>query len=441
MIVPFCGSIEHDVSRRAFLGTLLTGTAALIGQSSAVHVLAEPALTGALKAQNKRVILLWLAGGPSQLETWDPKPGTRTGGPFAAIPTSIPGVHISELMPQMAERLKHICLIRSLNTRNADHGAAAELMMRGRADEASLRYPDMGAILARELARTDSKVPDYVSFYTATEGRDFSKLTPSFLGARYAPMKIAENMMPPNLKRAGSITEEDHFARAQLQELLNMRFMEGRDIAPVKSHAQAYARVHGLMSSEDLFDISKEPKHVRDKYGPTLFGQQALMARRMVEAGVSFVRVSRAWWDSHGQNFETHQEMVPELDRVMAALLDDLKQRGLLENTLVVTMGEFGRTPDINASLGRDHFASAWSAALFGCGIHPGAVFGKTDQLGKAVVEGEVSEGRLFATILRAVGIDHQKEYHVGPRPIPLVNPGIKPIAELLLSSDGHRAA
>jgi hypothetical protein len=378
------------------------------------------------------VILLWLAGGASQLETWDPKPRTVTGGPFAAIPTSIPGVHISELMPLMADRLKHICLIRSLNTKNADHGAASELMMRGRADEPSLRYPDIGAILARELARADGKVPDYVSFYTATEGREFSKLTPSFLGSRYAPMKIAENMTPPNLKRAGNITEEDHFARAQLQELLNRRFTEGRDIAPVKSHAQAYARVHGLMSSEDLFDISKEPASIRDKYGPTLFGQQALMARRMVEAGVSFVRVSRAWWDSHGQNFETHQEMVPELDRVMAALLDDLQQRGLLENTLVVTMGEFGRTPDINASLGRDHFASAWSVALFGCGVKVGAIFGKTDKLGKKVEDGEVNEGRLFATILRAVGINHEKEYHVGARPIPLVNPGIKPIVEVL---------
>ena len=411
----------------------MTGTAALIGQSSAVHVLAEPALTSALKAQNKRVILLWLAGGASQLETWDPKPRTSTGGPFAAIPTSIPGVYISELMPLMAERLKRICLIRSLNTKNADHGQAAELMMRGRPDEPSLRYPDIGAILARELARADSKVPDYVSFYTATEGRESAKLTPSFLGARYAPMKIAENLMPANLTRAASITEEDHFARAQLQEMLNMRFSQGRDIAPVKSHAQAYACVHGLMSSEDLFDISQEPASIRDKYGPTLFGQQALMARRMVEAGVSFVRVSRAWWDSHAQNFESHQEMVPELDRVMAALHDDLDQRGLLENTLVLAMGEFGRTPDINSSLGRDHFAAAWSVALFGCGIKPGAVFGETDKLGKTVKEGEVNEGRLFATVLRAVGINHEKEYHVGARPIPLVNPGIKAIAEVLV--------
>src|SRR5207249_8295335 len=135
MKTPFCGSTEHDVSRRTFLGTIITGTAALIGQSTAVHVLAEPALTSALKAQNKRVILLWLAGGSSQLETWDPKPGTATGGPFRAIPTSVPGIHISELMPQMAKRMQTTCIIRSLNTKNGDHGGGARLMMRGRRDE------------------------------------------------------------------------------------------------------------------------------------------------------------------------------------------------------------------------------------------------------------------------------------------------------------------
>lgn len=427
-----CNSADHDLTRRAFLGTVFTTASALIGHSAAIHALAEPSLTRALRSQNKRVILLWLAGGASQLETWDPKPGRLTGGPFAEIPTSIPGIHISELMPEMAKRLHQICLIRSLNTKNADHGAAAQLMMRGRTDEPSLSYPDMGAIIARELARADSKVPEYVSFYTATEGRDFSRITPSFLGARYAPMKLTESMVPPHLKRLDSISENDHFARAHLQELLNREFLSGRELAPVKSHANAYARVHGLMSSEDLFDISKEPAQTRAKYGPTLFGQQTLMARRMVEAGVSFVRVSRAWWDSHGQNFETHQEMVPELDRVMSALLDDLEQRSLLNDTLVVVMGEFGRTPDINPSLGRDHFASAWSAALFGAGIQKGAVYGKTDPDGKTVLEGETGAGELFATILSALGIDFTKEYHVGARPVPLVNPGIKPISQIL---------
>jgi hypothetical protein len=275
-------------------------------------------------------------------------------------------------------------------------------------------------------------VPDYVSFYAASEGRDFSRQGSSFLGARYAPMKLAESMVPPNLKRLESISEIDHLSRAELQQLINSQFIAGHGTGPVKSHANAYARVQGLMSSETLFDLSQEPAKARELYGPTLFGEQALMARRMVEAGVPFVRVSRAWWDSHGQNFETHQEMVPELDRVMSALHDDLKQRGLLERTLVLAVGEFGRTPAINASLGRDHFAKAWSAAMFGCGLKPGAVFGKTDKDGQTVIEDQVGAGELFATVLAAIGVNPKKEYHVGARPIPLVNPGIKPITQVL---------
>jgi uncharacterized protein (DUF1501 family) len=147
---------------------------------------------------------------------------------------------------------------------------------------------------------------------------------------------------------------------------------------------------------------------------------------------VPFVRVGRAWWDSHGQNFETHSEMVPELDRVLAALIDDLKQRGMFDNVLIVTMAEFGRTPRINGSLGRDHFATAWSATLHGCGIQGGALFGKTDKNGEHVTDDEIGAGEFFATILRAVGVDHQKEYHIGARPVPLVNPGIKPISQVL---------
>ena len=186
------------------------------------------------------------------------------------------------------------------------------------------------------------------------------------------------------------------------------------------------------MASETLFDVSREPQAVRDAYGPSSFGEQALVARRLVEAGVPFVRVARAWWDSHGQNFETHQELVPELDHVMATLLDDLAERGLLENTLVVTLAEFGRTPTINGSLGRDHFASAWSATLSGCGIQGGSVYGKTDKSGNRVADGEVGAPELFATIYRALGIDHQKNYYVSSRPVPLTEPGTEPIEEVL---------
>lgn len=429
----FCGSPEHDISRRAFLAhSLAVGSGALLGTTGAVHAFDEDEVNEALRASGRNVILLWLAGGSSQLETWDPKPGVPNGGPFAAIPTSVPGVHISELMPKMARRMHNMTVIRSLSTGDAGHGTAAELMLRGRKNEAALEYPDMGSILAKELGRADSKVPGYISFYSQTEGRGNTVATPSFLGARFAPMVLNDGMEPPNISRLEEITEFDHKERAQLQQLLGARFGQGRQTQVVKSHASAYARVHGLMSSEALFDIEQEPQWVRDQYGPTQFGQQVLMARRMAEAGVPFVRVGRAWWDSHGQNFETHAEMVPELDHVMATLMDDLEQRGMLETTLVVAVGEFGRTPRINASLGRDHFANAWSAAMFGCGLQGGAVYGSTDADGENPAENPVGAGELFATMLGALGVDPDKEYMVGSRPVPLVNPGIRPISDLL---------
>ena len=189
-----------------------------------------------MKKQQKRVILLWLAGGASQLETWDPKPGAVTGGPFRAIQTSVPGVHISELMPQMAKRMQHTCLIRSLNTRNGDHASGAKLMMRGRRDEAALQYPDLGAVLARELGSADSKVPDYVSFYFATEGQRMAPGTAGFLGARYAPMEMYLSMMPENIKKLPGISELDHAGRADLRELLSRRFSRGRQSATLKRY-------------------------------------------------------------------------------------------------------------------------------------------------------------------------------------------------------------
>jgi hypothetical protein len=420
------------LDRRAFLGGFAAGAAAFAADMTGLNALTNRALAGELKKQQKRVILLWLAGGASQLETWDPKPGTATGGPFGSIPTSVPGIHISELMPKMAQRMQHTCIIRSLNTRDGDHGGGARLMMRGRRDEANLQYPDLGAVLAREMGRADSQVPDYVSFYFATEGRGFAPGAAGFLGARYAPMELSKSMIPENIRRSATIDSLEHQQRADLRDFLSKRFAQGRNSPVLGSHNQAYERVRGLMASEKLFDISQEPEQVRHRYGPTQFGEQVLAARRLVEAGVPFVRVARAWWDSHGQNFETHQELVPELDHVMATLLDDLVQRGLLEQTLVITLAEFGRTPAINASLGRDHFATAWSATLSGCGVQGGSVYGKTDAAGQRVLDGQTSAAELFATIYQALGINHQKHYYVGSRPVPLTDPGTSPIRAVL---------
>ncbi|MGE3777379.1 MAG: DUF1501 domain-containing protein [Pirellulaceae bacterium] len=423
----------NAVSRRAFLGAAATGLGLAATDMSTLNVLKSPALAAELKRADKRVILLWLAGGASQLETFDPKPGRPTGGPFRAIPTAVPGIHVSELMPEIAQRIDRTAIIRSLDTRIADHGTAADLMHLGRRDEPSLKLPDLGAMLARELGRADSQVPDYVSFYTATEGRNNALSQSGFLGARYNAMFLTDQNVPPNLRRLEEITELDHRERADLRNLLAARFARGRELPTVASHNEAYARVRGLMASEKLFDLSSETPHTRARYGPTLFGEQALIARRLVDAGVPFVKVSRAWWDSHGQNFETHLELVSELDRVMSALVDDLRERGLLEHTLVITLSEFGRTPQINASLGRDHFASAWSVSLTGCGIQGGAVYGASDENGLTVVDGKVGAAELFATIFRAVGLDHQREYMVGSRPVPLTDIGTEPIREVLV--------
>jgi Protein of unknown function (DUF1501) len=428
----FCGSPEHALNRRGFLGSMAAGAAAFAADMTVLDRLQQPALARELKRNEKRVILLWLAGGSSQLETWDPKPGTPTGGPFRSIPTAVPGIHISELMPKMAQRMERTCIIRSLNTRNGDHGGGARLMMHGRRDDASVRYPDLGAVLARELGQIHSQVPDYVSFYSATEGRMMAPGSGGFLGQRFEPMYLTTGNVPENLRRLDEISELDHLDRAELRDFLSKRFERGRSSRVLGSHNVAYERVRGLMASESLFDIEREPQKVRDQFGPTQFGEQVLIARRLIESGVPFVRVARAWWDSHGQNFETHQEMVPELDHVMAALLDDLNARGLLESTLVITLAEFGRTPEINPCLGRDHFASAWSATLSGAGVRCGSVYGKTDKTGRSVVDGQIGPAELFATIYQALKINHQKEYMVGSRPVPLTDPGTEPVQAVL---------
>ena len=425
---------SETATRRVFLGASAAAAGlTFAADMTALNALQSPILANELKKNDKRVILLWLAGGASQLETFDPKPGRPTGGPFKAIQTSVPGVQICELLPKLADRIgKYTAIVRGVDTGNGDHGSAARMMHLGRRDEPSVKYPDLGAMVARELGKADSQVPDYVSFYTATEGRGNAISQSGFLGARYGAMFLTEGNSPPNLRRLEEITDLDHQERADLRKLLSDRFARSRQSASLSSHNEAYSRVRGLMASEKLFDLSQEPTPMRDKYGPTLFAEQCLIARRLVEAGVPFVKVSRAWWDSHGQNFETHLELATELDHVMSTLLDDLQERGLLDHTLVLTLSEFGRTPQINASLGRDHFASAWSVTLSGCGIKRGSVHGKSDDDGNTVIEGKVGAAQLFATIFQALGIDHQKNYHLGARPLPLTDPGTQPIREVL---------
>jgi hypothetical protein len=426
----FCGSPEHLIDRRLFLQG---GLASALGVGLAGFEAPRDSLWASeLRRQHKHVLLLWLAGGSSQLETWDPKPGRPTGGPFRTIATAVPGVHICELLPKMAKLMDRVALVRSLDTRIGDHGQAAQLMQFGRRPEAGLVYPDLGAIVAKELGQRDSQVPEYVSLYLATEGQRWGRPEPGFLGGRYAAMSLERSLLPDNLHLPPGLSEREHTEREHLRKYLSERFDRGRDATEVTGYNSTYARVRGLMQSDTLFDLEKEPPAVRDRYGATDFGQHALIARRLLEAGVPMVKVARAWWDSHADNFESHRELVAELDHVMSTLLLDLQERGLLESTLVVTLSEFGRTPAINKDVGRDHFASAWSCSFAGCGIRGGAVHGKTDADGKSVVEGKVGAGDVTGTIFQAVGINPKKNYHLGPRPIPLTPEDSKPIQEVL---------
>ncbi len=432
----FCGSPIHAVSRRAFLGT---AAGAVVGGAAGLSILGTPAVAADLRQEQKHAILVFLGGGASQFETWDPKPGRPTGGPFLSIPTSIPGYRVSEWLPEMARRLvRHTAVIRSIDTGNVDHAAGARVVLRGsRPENGAVKYPTLGSMLAHELALRDSTVPDHVALWTATVGfpgmSNDSPDSAGYLGSRWDAINILRALSPEGNKLPASLADLDHKERGELRDLLSRQFSRGRERdATLASHNDAYSRVRGLMASDRLFDISKEPQQVRDRYGPTLFGQQALVARRLIEAGVPFVRLNRGWWDSHGENFDIHQELVPELDHVLAALLDDLEQRGLLERTLVITFSEMGRTPEINNLRGRDHFPRM-SATLSGCGVKPGVVYGKTDADGKDIAEGRVKVPQFFATVFQALGIDHQKEYpaHDG-RPVPLTDYKTEPVAEVL---------
>jgi uncharacterized protein (DUF1501 family) len=426
----FCGSHEHAIDRRLFLqGGLATALGVgLAGLDAPRHAL----LAGEVAKQKKHVLLLWLAGGSSQLETWDPKPGRPTGGPFRSIATAVPDVRVCELLPKMAKLMGRVALVRGLDTKIGDHGQAATLMQLGRKPAGELAYPDLGAIVAKELGERDSAVPEYVSIYQATEGRNSGRSTSGFLGGRYAAMALEQSLRPENLDRPAGLSEEEHDEREHLRQYLSDRFNKERDSADVQGYNSAYARVKGLMRCDALFDLEKEPARVRDRYGRTDFGQHALIGRRLIEAGVPMVKVARAWWDSHADNFESHRELVAELDHVMSTLILDLEERGLLSSTLIVTLSEFGRTPAINKDLGRDHFASAWSCSLTGCGIKGGTVHGKTDADGKTVADGKVGAGDVTATIFKAVGINPKKNYHVGLRPVPLSPEDSAPIKTVL---------
>jgi len=385
-----------------------------------------------LMAQQKRVLVVFLAGGVSQLETWDPKPGVVTGGPFRAIPTSVPGIHISELLPYTANWMHKLALVRGINTKENDHGKGSYIMHTGRRQEPANEYPHLGSVCSKLLTEDKNPLPGYLNITPNGAGAQNSK-DAAYLGPRYGSVSISDGKAPANLEKPAGINSEAEMQRHLLRQNANERFYSRRKSAMTEAYTQTYDQARMLMEKRGLFDITSESGKLSDRYGKHDFGRHCLLSRRLLEGGATFVKVSHTNYDTHHENFDFHIEQLGEFDRTFATLLEDLDTRGMLDSTLVVVMSEFGRTPTINRNFGRDHWGTAWSVAMGGCGIQKGAVVGKTNATGTAVVDREVNGGHLFHTYLRALGFDSKKNFYVDQRPLPMADPKASPIEEILL--------
>ena len=420
-----CGSSDHSLSRRGFLGGAL-GFGAM-----ALDSMMQPAFTRELQQQQKRVLMIWLNGGSSQLETWDPKPGTDTGGPFQTIATSAPGVHISELLPYTAQQMHRLALVRGLNTAEDDHGKGSVIMHTGRRQEPAMKWPHLGSVCAKLLGDRDNPLPGYIHITPRGNGGVNSE-DAAFLGPRYASVALSDGHAPANLDRPANLSANDDQRRHEFRTHADRKFLSSRRTAMTEAYTQSYEQAAQLMRKRDLFALDKEPPAVVDRYGRHDFGRHCLMARRLLEGGATFVKVSHSNYDTHHENFDFHIEQVGEFDRPFATLVEDLHERGLLSSTLILVASEFGRTPKINRNYGRDHWSRAWSVALGGCGIKGGSVSGKTNANGTAVADGQVHGGHLFHTYLKALGFDSKKNFYIDQRPIPIADPKASPIAEVL---------
>jgi hypothetical protein len=402
------------------------GSLGMLGFGGLIH----PASARELARAQKHVILIWLSGGSSQLETWDPKPGTDTGGPFHAIPTSVPGTHICELLPYTAQQMHRMALIRGINTMDDDHGRGAIIMHTGRRPDPAMQYPHLGSAMAKLLGSVDDPLPGYV--HISPRGGGSQRQDAAFLGARYASVVLPDGRAPANLLPPADLTPTAEGRRNEFREHLNQRFSRQRRTAETEAYTQSFEQAAQLMQRKGIFDVGREPPQMVDRYGRHDFGRHCLLARRLVEAGVTFVKVTHSNYDTHHENFDFHIEQLGEFDQPFATLLDDLAERGLLQHTLVIVMAEFGRTPHINRNYGRDHWSHAWSIALAGCGIKGGAVVGKTNANGTAVTDRQVHGGHLFHTYFRALGLNPKKKYYVNQQPIPMTDPAATAIPEIL---------
>lgn len=421
-----CGSLEHLVSRRSVLGVL----GGIAGAAWTGTALTPSSLAGQLEQNQRRMLVVNLNGGLSQLESWDPKPGTDTGGPFRAIPTSVPGIHICELLPETAQQMQHLTLVRSVNINENDHGKGRYAMMTGRRQTPAADYPQLGAVAAKTLAPEDSTLPGHIQISPGGSGG--RRNDAAYLGPRYSGIVLGNGNPPQNTSRPSAISDLAEQARQDFRRRTNKRFAARRRTAQTDAYTYSYDQAEQLIRQREVFDVEREPARDHERYGKHDFGRHCLLARRLLERGISYVQVSHSNYDTHYENFDFHIEQLGEFDRPFATLLGDLAERGLLESTLVIVLSEFGRTPRINQNYGRDHWGKAWSIALGGAGIQVGGVYGATNANGTAVADKEVDHGHLFHTYLQAVGVDSTGSFDIGGRPMPIADPAAYPISDLL---------
>ncbi|MEK6249539.1 MAG: DUF1501 domain-containing protein, partial [Planctomycetales bacterium] len=357
----------RTVRRRDFIRRTATlGLAAGMGSwTDYVKLQAEE-----LRKRGMACIVLWMDGGPSQFETFSPLPGHENGGETKAISTAVPGIKIAENLPQVARRMDDIAVIRSLTSKEGNHGRATFLLKTGYLPTPTVKYPALGSVAAQQIADPESDLPAFVRI-----GRGRSATAGGLLGVQYDPFVHRNPSQPP--QNAEPTTNTDRFQRRlNLLSRLEEDYAANGGAAEVEDHQKLYEKTARMILSKEMkaFDLEQEPATIRDAYGDSQFGSGCLLARRLVESGVTFVEVSARGWDTHNDNVTKNRELTGAIDQPMAYLIDDLKERGMLERTLVVWMGEFGRTPRINARGGRDHFPQAFCAAMAGAGIRGGQV-------------------------------------------------------------------
>jgi hypothetical protein len=402
--------------------------------------------------RKRHCILLWMSGGPTQTDTFDMKPGHNNGGEFKEIATRAPGLRFSEHLPKLAEHGERIAVIRSLTTKEGDHERGIHLVRTGQPPMGPVAYPSIACSLAKELGESaETVLPNYVSVAPALQ---FSPAAfgPGFLGPSYSPALVGGGA-PPDQRAEGAsakyaalklddlelpsgVGEAQAMRRMKLWNAMEKRFLNDHSAASFNAHNALYRKAADMMRPEvrAAFDLSQEPDDVRKKYGPGMFGQGCLLARRLVERGVPFVEVSLGaglGWDTHADNFNLVKALSGELDAGWATLMTELSERGLLDSTTIVWIGEFGRTPVINSMGGRDHFPNAWSCVLAGGGIKGGQAYGRTSADGTKVEENPAAIGDVLATLSAALGVPPDTENYAGDRPIKIAEG--TPIAELLV--------